>query len=584
MCGILGVLDWNGKLPPRKEFAARVRELQDRGPDGQGVEQGAWYLLGHARLSIIDLSVRADQPMRRGDRTIVFNGEIYNYAELRDELKENGHQFTTTSDTEVVLAAYAEWGDRCVDRFEGMWALCIIDHRTREAFLARDPTGQKPLFYHSGKGRLVFGSRLSTVGGMCGANKLDREALVAYLAESFRHAPWDLTFRAGVKQLPPGHVMHCKKGRCRIAERFSPDFTVRPGAEKDYPAMIDRMVRATTVSDAPVGVLLSGGVDSATVCAHLPKDITAFTIAFSEKDTELLHARKIAKALGIRHETILLDKKRVEHELLDQLEELTESTGEPVALLQMAYTQIIAERVRKKGIKVLLSGNGGDELFYGYNTAHWLRLADTVVPGPLGKRIKPWMYRKRFDDAKALLADDAPTPSFPERFPVPDGVARSFYWYGLRVENEHSVTVVADRGGMSRGVEIRSPFLTQGMVRYSLQVPTRAKIGSLWNDADNKHLMREHLRTVLPASLADAPKKGFGWDLRVPELIRTAWKERFQTKLEFLEKSGLFKEGVLRALLDAHLAGDDHNALLVKCYTLACWLKSDSHLSIGVGR
>lgn len=421
MCGIFGLVT-SRDLPTNDMVTQACRRMAHRGPDGEGVLQQDSVTLGHRRLSILDLSAEAGQPMRSADgrHVIVFNGEIYNHLELRPELEARGHTFRTTCDTETLLCAYATWGAACLERLHGMFAFAVADFERREIFLARDPFGIKPLYYRTDSG-FAFSSELPPLSGLPGfpAPEVDTAAVAQFFRYQYIASP--RTIFASIRKLPPAHCMRVdfqgqiQETRVYFDCRFKADIHDHATALQETDRLIGRAVVANTLSDVPVGVYLSGGIDSTLVAMNLARsvsrDIPAFTIAFREEGySELPYAQEAAQLLGLK-----LNVEYVESPDMDKLPAILAPYGEPYGDSSVLPTWHVAQLARRH-VTVVLSGDGGDELFGGYNSyVGWLAGKSFH---PLRDAIKAAVHLKPRTTARHLL--------------------RALGWHGDRVARWHN--------------------------------------------------------------------------------------------------------------------------------------------------
>ncbi|MDQ2943606.1 MAG: asparagine synthase (glutamine-hydrolyzing), partial [Candidatus Dormibacteraeota bacterium] len=388
MCGIAGAAG----VQPRDRSAA-MRAMRDRlihrGPDSGGEFGDNNTALGIRRLRIIDL-VTGDQPQANEDGTVwtVFNGEIYNFRELRDELRAKGHTFANLSDTEVIVHLYEEHGDRFAERLEGMFALAVWDSKTRTLVLARDRLGKKPLLYHESDGEIIFASEHhALLAALPGPPEVDLQAIGLYLRLGFVPAPMDAF--AGVRKLLPAHVLVWRDGRSSIRRYWAPP---APGtlriteqeATVELRRLLSLAVSRRLVADVPLGAFLSGGVDSSAVVAtmaSLTSKVRTFAIGFEEPEfSELAHARRIAEKFGTEHHEFVL--RPID---LDILPLLVRHYGEPYADSSAVPTYHLSKLTRQS-VTVALNGDGGDELFAGYDRYLAVRLAATLDRIPASVR------------------------------------------------------------------------------------------------------------------------------------------------------------------------------------------------------
>lgn len=555
MCGICGFHKVEDVRESATRLDAMVMSLSHRGPDGHGgwLSPDGKTGLGSTRLAVIDIPGGA-QPLFSPDKkyAVVFNGEIYNYTELRNELIGLGHRFSTKSDTEVLLTAYRHWGEGCLNRIRGMFALAIYNSDSRELFLARDRTGIKPLYVCDGPFGFYFGSELKAI--LCNAEvsrRVDRQAIVDFMMLSYPIGP--KTPFSGIHELDPGTWVRVSPEGSKTVRYWSwsrdPDkWTTQPAIEQAKRAILSSL-RDHLVSDVPVGAFLSGGIDSSLLVSMLVKelgqDIEAFTVAFAESAyDESPYAVEVAKSLGIRHQIIRLDHSQADIELVSKLlDQFDLPYGDSSAI----PTYLVCKEIRKH-VKVAISGDGGDEMFGGY-TRFWhadlaKRIGNLPKPGLaaiqsgslLFKNFSPDTYRKcrRFlrsasaKDDRRLLALSCYL--FPEE--LGEVFDRDFlqqlagYLPSLS-KNGHDA---GDLGGpefldatvktalpgdylrkvdmMSSavGLEVRVPFLGEHVVECARKIPTHLQ----YSRKGNKQVLRRLAEKYLPKRVVKKPKWGFG--------------------------------------------------------------------------
>jgi asparagine synthase (glutamine-hydrolysing) len=551
MCGICGVATADG-APPDVEAVERMSGcLVHRGPDSDGLFHERGVALAARRLSIIDLD-GGTQPLTNEDGSVVVvqNGEIYNYRELRSELQGQGHRFATASDTEVLAHLYEEHGDGFVERLRGMFAIALWDAARRRLTLARDRFGIKPLYYSAAGGRLAFASELKAMLELPGfSREIDPKALAAYL--TFNSIPAPLTIFSDARKLPAGSTLTWQEGELSIS-RYSrpapvPAESVRSGpagalAEELREVMRDS-VRAHLVADVPVGVLLSGGVDSAGLTALAAGEegeaVRTFSIGFEESSfDELEKARLVAERYRTDHHELVLRPDAVE-----LLPKLVEAFDEPFGDSSAVPTYLVSQLAAGE-VKVALSGEGGDELFGGYYTY----VADLLAPrfGRLAALAAPLVERlpssdekvsfdykaKRFSRAAALpplerhhgwkeifpagaraaLLGDLdpgwdPVDIYRERYGETEGaepLAR-FQDLDLGIYLVDDLLVKTDRSSMAHSLELRVPFLDQQVAAFAMSLATPLKVRGL----AKKRLLRRALAPLLPKEILRGPKQGF---------------------------------------------------------------------------
>jgi asparagine synthase (glutamine-hydrolysing) len=380
MCGIAGIIRQHHSEVDRALLERMCNAIRHRGPDDDGFYVNGSVGLGMRRLSIIDVKGGA-QPIHNQDRTawIVFNGEIYNYLELRDQLEKLGHTFYTNSDTEAIIHAYDRYGADCTKHLRGMFAFAIWDERSQELFLARDRVGKKPILYAQVNGQFIFGSEFSALLQHPDVGKdIDFEALNYYL--SFMCVPAPLTAYREIRKLEPGHSLRYRKGEIKIERYWQPDFSRKVDISEQEAGeqaikILRDAVKVRLMSEVPLGAFLSGGIDSSAVVALMSEESSApvktFSIGFEEQDfSELHHARRVAEHVGADHHEFI-----VRPDALEVLPILVEHYGEPYADSSAVPTYYVARETRKH-VTVALNGDGGDESFAGYERYAAMRLAE----------------------------------------------------------------------------------------------------------------------------------------------------------------------------------------------------------------
>ena len=544
MCGIVGFKKEFKSVDPLV-FDAMVDSLSSRGPDGRGVkalDEGRLYL-GHRRLSIIDLSATGSQPMSNEDYSLwlTFNGEIYNYRLLRRELEYCGHVFRSQSDSETIIHAYEEWGTACVTRFRGIFAFAIYDCRQKCLFLARDHVGVKPLYYYNDQGSFVFASLPRAIlASEKFRTRVDPNAFSLFLA--YGNVPGDVSIYEGVRKLLPGHWLLLKDNKLEIKQYWNLIYAptiVDPGeAEKLVRTKVEESVCLQTVSDVPIGTLLSGGVDSAIITSILANDLgsnlSSYTIGFDEKESdEREYANFVAKSLQTNHQEQVLPY--ADACLL--LPDITKAYDEPFHLNGLFPFFALSRLVESSGGKVVLGGDGADELFAGYLWYEYFR--DTRKPqkvlsflhnflSTLGlnssrsevEPIKKFFNYNGFfgsDSQKNILGKDVVSlnndiygllakhwkPEYPQ---VLSGQILDFNCFQV----DHCLTKV-DRASMACGVEVRVPFLDVELVELVFSINHEITFKS----GERKALLKQAMRNELPKGMNTGRKKGFSSPLNV---------------------------------------------------------------------
>jgi asparagine synthase (glutamine-hydrolysing) len=620
MCGICGVVAAEREGAPDLEAVARMSgRLVHRGPDDDGLFHEGPLALAARRLSIIDLD-HGHQPIENEDRSavVVQNGEIYNYRELKRELEGRGHRFATDCDTEVLVHLYEEHGEEFVERLRGMFAIALWDKRRQRLLLARDRFGIKPLYYREADGGLAFASELKAMLELPGfSREIDPKAVSAYLA--FNSIPAPLTIFAEARKLPPGHLLSWEGGEVR-QRRYArpgpaPGAGLRRGSMDALAAelreVLDDSVRAHLVADVPVGVLLSGGVDSGGLAAlasgHAGEPLRTFSIGFEEAGfDELSRARLVAERYGTDHHELVLRPDAVE--LLPRLvEAFDEPFGDSSALPTYIVSQLAAGQV-----KTALSGEGGDELFGGYYTYVADLLARRVgrlapLARPLAEALPSRSDRvgfdykaKRFARAAALpplerhhgwkeifsaetradLAGPAsawdPLDLYRERYAETEGaepLAR-MQDLDLGIYMVDDLLVKTDRLSMAHSLELRVPFLDPKVAEFAFSLPTRMKVRGF----DKKRLLRRALEPLLPKEIVHGRKQGFS--IPIAAWLRGPLEPFARETLApgAVERQGLLDPAAVTPILDRHVSGrEDLSRQIWGLMALTLWFDRYAH-------
>jgi asparagine synthase (glutamine-hydrolysing) len=625
MCGIAGFVESSAAPAPFGADASRalVHRMCDvirhRGPDDEGVwveggsERTGGVALGMRRLSIIDLAT-GQQPIHNEDQRlwIVFNGEIYNFRELRAELERAGHAFYTSSDTEVIVHAYEQWGAEAIARFRGMFGLALWDRRERTLLLARDRIGIKPLHYALANGRLYFGSEIKSL--LCAPDlprDLNLAALDHYL--SFLYTPADESIFSSVKKLPPGHLLTWQDGRVEVRQYWAlPADETFSGSAQDAVAALREVlsdaVRSHLVSDVPLGAFLSGGVDSSLVVGLMAETsgarVKTFSIGFEDAAfDELPYARRVAEHFGTDHHEFV-----VKPDGLGILDRLIGHFDEPFADPSAIPTWYVSEMARRH-VTVVLSGDGGDELFGGYDrylphprveafdryAPRAFRRAAALVASQLphgmrGKnflrhvgRTGPGRYLDaiRFfspDEKPSLLSNDVrrrlggldPEQRLARHFTRYTGLSWPSQMMRFDAETylPEDVLTKVDRMSMAHSIESRVPLLDNRVLSFASSLPAAFKI----RDGRRKHVLKEVASTLLPREILDRPKQGFGVPLGA--WFRGDLRELFaDTLLSSASLTrGYFQAPFVRQLVNEHVAGRrDHSWRLWQLVIFERW-------------
>jgi asparagine synthase (glutamine-hydrolysing) len=555
VCGIGGIVYWDGRTPRQEDLTAIVRAQHHRGPDGDGIWTGGRAALAHNRLAIIDLCT-GQQPMTwaEGRFVLTYNGELYNFLSLRAELEQSGARFRTSSDTEVVLAAYERWGRSCVERFRGMYAFAIWDTAAQELFVARDRLGIKPLFYCQTPDFFAFSSELQGVLSVPGvARSVDLGALDLYL--HYQYIPAPFTIYNAVRKLEPAHALLLRASGSMAAPhvywrlRFAPD---RSPSEGEWLERLDHeigeSVKAHLVSDVPFGAFLSGGIDSSIVAyhmsRHLSQPVKTFTIGFDEAAyDERDQARAVADTIGSDHrcEVVYVDKYDVLDDLIDRL---ARHYGEPFADSSAIPTYCVSAMARSQ-VKMVLSGDGGDELFAGYNTypnilravappSSWwrrfrsqpfngdgLRERALAPPGPAALAEYGRFYAYFDDERRAALYRPEVRETvtredhhalYRQTFGESGGAdcLSALQYLDIKTYLPHDILAKVDVASMYSSLEVRVPLLDHHVVELAARIPPEMKLFAPDGTLQQKYLLKKYVNRLLPGDAFTRPKQGFG--------------------------------------------------------------------------
>lgn len=622
MCGIVGIVRNDHSDVDQALVQRMCAAIRHRGPDDDG-----FYFLGPVgfgmrRLSIIDVKGGA-QPIHNQDRTawIVFNGEIYNYRQLRAQLEKLGHAFYTNSDTEAIVHAYDQYGADCPKHLRGMFAFAIWDERTQELFLARDRVGKKPILYAQVNGQFVFGSEFSALLQHPDISKdIDVEALNQYL--SFMCVPAPLTAYRAIRKLEPGHSLRYRKGEIKIERYWQPDFSQKldiseqEAGERAIEILRDA-VKVRLMSEVPLGAFLSGGIDSSAVVALMSQESSApvktFSIGFEEQDfSELHHARRVAEHVGANHHEFI-----VRPDALEVLPILVEHYGEPYADSSAVPTYYVARETRKH-VTVALNGDGGDESFAGYERYAAMRLAEQYhrIPAVLRDNVMRQAIElmpssetkrsrvrdvKRFVEAASLpkaerylrwvsvfdsqAKQDLYTENFKRETRADSAAGIIDPWFArangsgivdaalltdIMTYLPNDLLVKVDIATMANSLEARSPFLDHHVIEFAASLPEKYKLRGL----TTKYLLKRVLKKLLPAENLGRRKMGFG----VP--IGHWFRGKLQPFLretilsESALKRALFKPEAVKRLVELHTRSErDFSHQLWTLLMLELWFQ-----------
>lgn len=563
MCGICGVVSRNNEMPVRETLLCHMNDtMQHRGPDDAGHYLDQQAGLAMRRLSIVDLAT-GDQPIANEDGSIwiVFNGEIYNQLEIRRRLEQKGHIFATQSDTEVIVHAYEEYGDDCVQHLNGMFGFAIWDKKRRRLFIARDRLGIKPIYYHLSPTHLIFGSELKAVIAHPDTPRdIDFNALDQFL--TLEYIPSPRTIFKDVHKLPPGHRLILENGELRLEKYWDIAFQPTQRSDEAYVEALTELIRDAVkirlMADVPLGAFLSGGIDSSTIVSFMSEvsdlPVRTFSIGFGDPTyNELPYARMVAQAYGTQHHEEFL-----EPNITDLVLRLVSHFDEPFGDFSIFPTFLVSE-VARRFVKVTLSGDGGDEIFAGYDSyvaqrmdrrlygrlptflrqSTLPRFMNMIPPQPAKKGLinktkrfveggalpPAWqhtrwmMFMHQADknklyspDVKAALNGSGPGQLIERYFAQAaqaDSLAQQQF-VDVKTYLVDDILTKVDRMSMAASLEARVPLLDHRIVEFALNLPPHLKL----NGNETKAILRRVMEPRLPRAVLDKPKEGFSIPLK----------------------------------------------------------------------
>lgn len=600
MCGIVGHVTGGSRKPNERAVGLAMERLQHRGPDDGGIYRSSNVCLGHRRLSIIDLE-NSTQPWTTEDGryTIIFNGEIYNYIELRGELESKGYKFRTRGDTEVLLNLFIDQGYKCLEKLNGMFAFAVWDKTEEKLFLARDRMGKKPVFYSLFEDSIAFCSELTPLLSFSEIDRsLDMLAVQDYF--SYQFIPGERSIYKGVRKLLPGHFISFRKGQFSSECYWSPPHpehqskTIKQ-ASNELAGLVDDAVKIRLRSDVPLGAFLSGGIDSSVIVGTMKKlgaDVQTFTVGFSEKSfDESSVAAATAAYFGTTHHS-----QKMEMTLPSLVDQYFNSFGEPYADPSALPTWYLCQYVRKH-VTVALSGDGSDELFGGYRRYYaagflgkilslptWVRtnLIQRVIE-KLGDddRYYGASYKKKIKLFGTMLRrfEETPRDYLPQTFTSSErsrlfkdniGTRHSvdheskFKLSGLnRVEKmiltdiraylSEDILTKVDRMSMAHSLEVRAPFLDYRIVDFACRLPLKMKI----DKSQQKIILREAYRNMLPENITSMPKHGFS--VPVGKWLKTELRHFFESTVLDAEDPDFIDGKEINRIWSDHVSGKADN-------------------------
>ena len=612
MCGICGFVS------KQKITLQQLKKMNDtmrhRGPDDSGEEiypmkNGYHVGMAQRRLSIMDLSPLGHQPMHSPDGrvSVVYNGEIYNFRELREELK--GYPFKSTCDTEVLIAAYLKWGIGCIGRFNGMFAICLYDREQEDVYLVRDRIGKKPLYYETEGGSLIFASELKPLMAREGfQKKIRREVLSRFLFQQYIQAPESIF--ENVYKLAPGSILKFHNGKAdtwkywdigEVYRQMQKDPVTDYGqAKRELGELLKKSVALRMVSDVPLGAFLSGGYDSSLMTAiaqaHSREPVKTFSIGFWEEGyNEAKYAKKVAEYLGPSHTELYIDEK----EMFGLVESIPQYYDEPFADSSQIPTMLVSRLAREK-VTVALSGDGGDEFFCGYNIyenvrqAQMLDLAGSLVHGicnlpgfrQIGlERKLPFRVRVIAGNRDRETKTQFGAGNYVERankmvlgeglpchFPIESAYGED-NWQICRMLLDMDtylpgdILCKVDRASMKYSLEARCPVLDKDVMAYSFRLPHSFK----YEKGNKKRILKDIAYEYIPRELLDRPKVGFGVPL--DKWLRGPLKEQLldMCNRDYLKKQGLFDAGYTADMIEEYVRTGDGGPATGANYSKLSW-------------
>ncbi|MBO9592157.1 MAG: asparagine synthase (glutamine-hydrolyzing) [Niabella sp.] len=609
MCGITGFIDGT---KDRAALIDMTNALERRGPDDQGVFFADGVGMGHRRLSIIDLSNRGHQPMFFGNLVIVFNGEIYNYRDIQKELIAKNYVFESESDTEVVLKAFHCWGINCVQKFVGMFAIALYDKVAMELYLIRDRVGVKPLYYAEGNKTIAFSSDLNGINQYLFKKEksVSNEALSSFL--SLGYIVDNSAIYKGVKRVPPGCYLHFKDGQSRLVEYWSIAFAENKEWENrkdddvldELEHLIVEAFKYRMVADVPVGVFLSSGVDSSLVAAVLARHygkIKTFTVGFKDaRYDESSDAKKIADYLGTDHKEMILTPEFA----FDILDHFYDIYDEPHGDTSCIPTTFVSQLAKESGAKVVLSADGGDELFGGYvryteylnrwgqiarnpkilnaTAEKMLRIGGAFFPGRSANRMGRFadiMGADQFSSFYQRIIRNSSVSTLRKLFPQyveplqqsngGDTLLNKMCEWDLKHYLTNNNLIKVDRATMFNSIEGREPFLDHRLIEFAAKLPGRFKI----RNGVTKYILKKLLARYLPVALFDLPKRGFSVPLQ--QWIRKHYNDQLVATLK--SPAAMFNRKEVSKLINQRNAGSMANEVLLwYIFSFHLWLQSQN--------
>lgn len=570
MCGITG-FSWEDKSLIKKMTSC----IAHRGPDSSGHFTDKNISLGHRRLSIIDLSPKGNQPMFNENKSIVivFNGEIYNFKEIKSKLINEGFKFKSDGDTEVILRGYQIYGTNIFSMLDGMFALAIYDKKKKQIILARDRIGKKPLYYSIKNKELIFSSEIKSLLEAEVSNQISKEVMLKTIMSRF--SPGNDTVFSDIKKLPPSSYGIFSKGELKISNYWSlPNLSEDndPDLSK-LDELLEKSIEKRLVSDVPVGVLLSGGLDSSTIVSYMSRKVDkvkTFSVGFTEGLDESKYSRLVSEHFSTDHKEIMLDR-----DILSYLPQVVYHMDEPISDPAALPTYVLSEEISKH-VKVALSGEGGDEIFGGYDTVNRLSFLNKInkIPRPISYTIsqtlklmsslKKYPKKQIYNFGSSLLSSKNLEEAYKKLYYFPFNEQEIKEYTGNDVSNildsylqkdlyktsinfyfkewlPNDLLMKVDKTSMAHGLEVRTPFLDKDLITYMFNIKREYKI--------NKKLFREVIKNKIPEQIIKRKKQGFSLPISTWS-TKNDFIDRISSHISDLSKRGIFKTSEITNLIN----------------------------------
>jgi len=619
MCGICGIYDYNEERPVDKDILAKMnRRLVHRGPESEGYYIKENIGLAHRRLKIIDVET-GNQPMsnENGSIWIVFNGMIYNYIELRENLEKKGHRFKTKSDTEVIIHLYEEHGEECLRYLRGMFAFAIWDEKSEKLFLAKDRVGKKPLVYMELNGKFIFASEIKALLEFP-KYRIDIDWFGVSLFFAYEYwIPWPYSIFKGIKKLEPAtYLIVYKDGRVKKKRYWFPNFLAKSSRKEEdlieeFYHLIDESVKLRLRSDVPLGALLSGGVDSSSVIAitkeYIP-EVSTFSLGFGDGgkvDEEFIRAKEISSKFKTNHHEVIFTSEHLRY-----LPIMIFNHDEPFANITSLYIWFLTKFIKESGTTVVLSGNGPDEVFLGYSSGYQLKIQDiiykaiqifpkeifSILPNgslkekilrrylPYSKMLSSGIEKRFNDNISGLFNSEIRQFQYEgvgnllEKIYLEsraDNLLDGYSYLALMLTYAHGLTAHTDASAMANAIEIRSPFLDHKIIEFAASLPINMKVKG-FSEKGCKYIVKKTMERKVPKEILYAKKFGFGYNISWPALLLRkygAQTKQFLLEGEWIKNRLLRKDYVERLFACSNRELAKNGMQVLRLLTLEIWFR-----------